>query len=107
NLPATKPGDRWLQSNPTVREHARAVIGRDDGAPWLRLARAVIAVLPEPLPHLAAALAGAEPLLALAERLDDRDRQRTAASLSADVAAAAEALAPLEPPVVCRLLDRG
>ncbi len=91
-------------ADPSVREHARGVIGRDDGAPWLKLARAAIAACPSPLPHLATALAGTDLLVQLADRLDDRDRARTAAGLAADVAAASEALAPLEPLLAYQLV---
>ncbi|HEU0035623.1 MAG TPA: serine/threonine-protein kinase [Kofleriaceae bacterium] len=76
-----------------VREHARALVGRDDAAPWLRLARAASV---RGLPGLEAALAGAGPLEALADRLDG-DRTRTAARLAVDVAAVAEAMQALEP----------
>ena len=94
-----------------VREKARAVVGRDTGAPWLWLARSVAgaldAIVPASsevteevpsklLPELRTALAGSEALEALADRLDDRDRSRTFAALAADVANAAVALRPLE-----------
>ncbi|MBL0218183.1 MAG: serine/threonine-protein kinase PknK [Myxococcales bacterium] len=85
-----------LASTPEIREKARAVVGRDNGAPWLWLARAVAAQV-EGVPELRTALAATEVLEALAERLDDRDRPRTLAALATDVAAAAEALRPLEP----------
>jgi tRNA A-37 threonylcarbamoyl transferase component Bud32 len=83
-------------TNPKVREQARAVVGRDDGAPWLKLARAAVEASPNPLMAVVGALAGADGLAALADRLDDRDRPRTAAGLAANVAAAADALAGLE-----------
>ena len=83
-------------STAEIREKARAVVGRDNGAPWLWLARAVGASV-DAIPELRTALAATEPLEALADRLDDRDRARTLATLAADVAAAAEALRPLEP----------
>jgi hypothetical protein len=60
-----------------------------------------------PLPGLAAALAGADALGKLADRLDDRDGQRTAAGLAADVEAAAEALRPLEPLLAYQLVVGG
>jgi len=82
---------------PQVREQARGVVGRDDGVPWLELARAAAAASKEPLPALAAALATSKPLAELADLLDDRDRTRNAAALAAEVAAAAEALHGLEP----------
>ncbi|MEP6861583.1 MAG: serine/threonine-protein kinase [Deltaproteobacteria bacterium] len=84
-------------TDPRVREQARGVIGRDDGTPWLALARAAIRASTSPLAGVVAALAGAEPLAQLSDRLDDRDRARTAATLASDVAAVVEALAPLEP----------
>ena len=52
------PRDERSRRSATVREHARAVVGRDDGAPWLRLARAAVAASPTPLLALVAALAG-------------------------------------------------
>jgi tRNA A-37 threonylcarbamoyl transferase component Bud32/WD40 repeat protein len=97
---------RWLavlalsglpeSNDPQVREQARAVVGRDDGSPWLALARAAAAASKQPLPALVGALAASQPLTTLADRLDDRDRARTAAVLAADVAAAAEALRALD-----------
>jgi hypothetical protein len=92
---------------PTVRERARAVLGRDDGTPWLGLAKAAVLASLEPLPGLAAAISGAEPLAKLADRLDDRDRQRTAAALASDVEAAAEALRPLETLLAYQLVVGG
>jgi hypothetical protein len=83
-------------STAEIREKARAVVGRDHGAPWLWLARAVAASV-DGIPELREALAATEVLEALAERLDDRDRPRTLAALAADMTAAAEALRPLEP----------
>lgn len=89
-----------------IRDKARATVGRDNGAPWLWLARAVATSLDERteitdavelLPELRRAIAGSDLLEALADRLDDRDRTRTLAALAADVAAAADALRPLEP----------
>ncbi|MDB4953373.1 MAG: serine/threonine protein kinase with repeat [Myxococcales bacterium] len=97
NLPPREGPD------PEVRDRARAVIGRDDGAPWLQLARAAAAAAPV-LPGLAAALEGVEPLAQLAARLDDRDRPRTAAALTANVIAAAEALRPIEPLLAYQLV---
>jgi tRNA A-37 threonylcarbamoyl transferase component Bud32 len=94
-------------TDPKVREQARRVVGRDDGAPWLELARAAVAASPTPLMALVAALSAADPLAKLADRLDDRDRQRTAALLAADVAAAAEALAALEPLLAYQLVLGG
>ncbi|NVB83771.1 MAG: serine/threonine-protein kinase PknK [Kofleriaceae bacterium] len=91
-------------ADPKVRERARAIVGRDDGGPWLELAKAALAATAEPLPALVAALAASEPLGKLADRLDDRDRQRTAAALAADVAAAAEALVALEPLLAYQLV---
>jgi tRNA A-37 threonylcarbamoyl transferase component Bud32 len=107
---------RWLavvalsgltKIEPSVRDKARAVLGRDDGTPWLELARAAVLSSLEPLPGLAAAITGAEPLAKLADRLDDRDRQRTAAALAADVEAVAEALRPLEPLLAYQLVVGG
>ena len=83
-------------STAEIREKARAVVGRDHGAPWLWLARAVAASV-DGIPELRAALVATDILEALAERLDDRDRPRTLAALGADMTAAAEALRPLEP----------
>jgi tRNA A-37 threonylcarbamoyl transferase component Bud32 len=80
-----------------VREHARGVIGRDDGTPWLSLARAAIRASTTAAPGIRSALEGSIALGELADRLDDRDRTRTAAALAVDIAAAAEALVPLEP----------
>src|SRR5262249_14343819 len=75
-------------ATPDVREKARAVVGRDTGAPWLWLARAVAtaidAAVPDTagevteeipsklLPELRTSLAGTEALEQLADRLDDR-----------------------------------
>src|SRR5206468_309982 len=53
---------------------------------------------------LVAALAGSGALAGLAARLDDRDRARTAAALSADIAASSEALHPLEPLLAYQLV---
>lgn len=92
---------------PAVRERARAVVGRDDGEPWLELARAAVIASIEPLPGLAAAVVGADALGKLAERLDDRDRPRTAAALAQDVEAASEALRPLEPLLAYQLVVGG
>lgn len=83
-------------STPEIREKARAVVGRDHGAPWLWLARAVAASV-DGLPELRGALAATDALETLAERLDDRDHPRTLAALAADMMTAAEALRPLEP----------
>jgi len=93
--------------DPKVREQARRVVGRDDGAPWLELARAAVEASPTPLMALVAALSAADPLAKLADRLDDRDRQRTAARLAADVAVAAEALTALEPLLAYQLVLGG
>ncbi len=90
---ATRPTDATASEG--IRERARAVVGRDDGSPWLALARA--AGQHHPLPGLAAALAQTEGLAALADRLDDRDRPRTVTALATDIAAAADALRLLEP----------
>ncbi|MBL9018772.1 MAG: serine/threonine-protein kinase PknK [Myxococcales bacterium] len=111
-------------STPELREKARAAVGRDGGAPWLWLARAAAAEAPvirsdlisAQLAHgvirsdlisaqrgsafssaLRAAVDATSVLEQLAERLDDRERPRTAAALAADVATAADALRPLEP----------
>jgi tRNA A-37 threonylcarbamoyl transferase component Bud32 len=86
-----------------VRERARAVVGRDNGAPWLWLARAVVAEV-DGLPGLAAAVAGTEALEALSDRLDDPHRQRSMAALALDIDAAAEALRPLEPLLAYQLV---
>jgi tRNA A-37 threonylcarbamoyl transferase component Bud32 len=94
-------------NDPEVREQARAVVGRDDGAPWLSLARAAVLASPSPLPGLAAALAAADPLGVLADRLDDRDRHRTATALASDVDAAAEALRELESLLAYQLVVGG
>ncbi len=94
-------------NDPRVREEVRAVIGRDDGAPWLRLAKAAVGATKDPLPALVEALAASEPLGTLADRLDDRDRTRTAAALAADVTAAAEALRALEPLLAYQLIVGG
>ncbi len=83
--------------DPRVREHARGVIGRDDGSVWLALARAATHASAAPPPGLVAALAGSAALGELSDRLEQRDRARTAAILATDVNAAAEALGPLEP----------
>ena len=107
-------------ATPDVREKARAVVGRDNGAPWLWLARSVAAAIDahlpastgdvtedipsKLLPELRTALAGSEALEALADRLDDRDRSRTYAALAADVANAAAALRPLEALLAHRLV---
>ncbi|MEO8704935.1 MAG: protein kinase, partial [Kofleriaceae bacterium] len=81
---------------PDVRDHARALVGRDDGGPWIRLARVATNAVAEPLPGLVAALAGSPALELLADRLDDRERTRTAAGLTIDVSSLADALRPLE-----------
>jgi tRNA A-37 threonylcarbamoyl transferase component Bud32 len=93
--------------DPRVREHARSIVGRDDGAPWLALARAAVAATLVPLPALAAALAGIEPLATLTDRLDDPSRARNAATLATDVAAAAEALLVIEPLLAYQLVVGG
>ncbi len=79
--------------DPDVREHARAVSGKDDAAPWLRLARAA-----------ATSKMNMAPLEALATRLDDRERSRTAAALASDVASASEALSALAPLLAYQLV---
>jgi tRNA A-37 threonylcarbamoyl transferase component Bud32 len=94
-------------NDPTVREQARAVVGRDDGAPWLALAKAAIAASKQPLPALVEALAASDRLGQLANHLDARDRTRTAAALAADVDAAAEALRGLEPLLAYQLVVGG
>ncbi|HTL38791.1 MAG TPA: protein kinase [Kofleriaceae bacterium] len=94
-------------TDPKVREHARAVVGRDDGGPWLKLAKAAVAASPTPLMALVAALDGSGPLAVLADRLDDPNRQRTAALLAADVAVAVEALTALEPLLAYQLVLGG
>jgi tRNA A-37 threonylcarbamoyl transferase component Bud32 len=94
-------------NDPQVREQARAVVGRDDGSPWLALARAAATASVQPLPALVGALAASQPLTTLADRLDDRDRTRTAAVLAADVAAAAEALRGLEALLAYQLVVGG
>jgi tRNA A-37 threonylcarbamoyl transferase component Bud32 len=94
-------------NDPTVREHARGVAGRDDGAPWLSLARAAVAASPQPLPALVGALAASEALAELADLLDVRDRTRNAAALAAEVAQAVEALRGLEPLLAYQLVVGG
>ena len=107
---------------PAVAEHARGVIGRDDGAPWIRLARSAVMAVASPLPGLAAAIAGSSRLEELADRLDDRSGPvtqptptpepvepgvryaRTAAGLAAGIAALADALRPLEPLLAYQLV---
>jgi len=84
-------------ADPAVRERARGVVGSDDGTPWLALARAAIRASTGAPAGVIAALDGATALAQLADRLDDPNRARTAASLATDVAAVAEALAPLAP----------
>jgi hypothetical protein len=91
-------------NDPEVREHARGVAGRDDGAPWLALARAAVAASQQPLPALVGALAASEPLAELADLLDDRDRTRNAAALALEVEQAAAALRGLEPLLAYRWL---
>jgi tRNA A-37 threonylcarbamoyl transferase component Bud32 len=96
-------------TNARVRDQARAVIGRDDGGAWLRLARAAAQACPG-LAGLDAALAGAEPLAQLADRVDDRERgvfaggrattsppMTRGAMLANDIISVADALRPLEP----------
>nr|HEX4314830.1 protein kinase [Kofleriaceae bacterium] len=87
-----------------VRTRARGVVGSDDALPWLELARAADATDAGSLAGLTAALAGSEPLAALAARLDARDRPRTAATLAADIAGAADALRPIEPLLAYQLV---
>jgi tRNA A-37 threonylcarbamoyl transferase component Bud32 len=101
------PPSAGTSVDPRVRERARSVAGRDDGGPWLALARAAVAATVEPLPALAAALAGIEPLAKLIERLDDPGRARNAATLATDVAAAAEALLVIEPLLAYQLAVGG
>ncbi|MGE5183808.1 MAG: protein kinase domain-containing protein [Acidobacteriota bacterium] len=91
-------------ADPLLRERARRVVGSDDAAPWLELAKAAASASGDPLPGLVAALAGADSLAALAARLDDRDRPRTAAALAADITAASDALRPLEPLLAYQLV---
>jgi len=82
-----------------VREHVRALVGRDDAARWLRLARAAAAASDSAtkLVGFEEALAATTGLEQLAARRDDRDRARSASALAADVAALPDALRPLEP----------
>ncbi len=87
-----------------LRERARGVVGRDDAAPWIDLASAALTASREPLPGLVAALAESAPLRDLADRLDDRDRPRTAAHLAEDITAAADALRALEPLLAYQLV---
>jgi hypothetical protein len=87
-----------------LRERARGVVGSDDAAPWIELARAAVTSSREPLPGLVAALAESGPLRALADRLDDRDRLRTAAHLAEDTTAAADALRAIEPLLAYQLV---
>jgi tRNA A-37 threonylcarbamoyl transferase component Bud32 len=96
----TQPG----AADQALRERARGVVGRDDAAPWIELARAAIAASREPLPGLVAALAESGPLRALADRLDNRDRPRTAAHLADDTTAAADALRAIEPLLAYQLV---
>ncbi len=90
-----------------LRERARAVMGRDDAAPWLALARAA----PTTLPGLIASLARCDALAALADRLDDglrattgEGRGRTLAALAVDVAAMVEAMRAMEPLLAYQLV---
>jgi serine/threonine protein kinase len=87
-----------------VRDHVRAVAGRDDASLWLRLARAASVSSATRLPGLDAALGATAALEELATRLDGRDRSRSASALAADVAALPEALKPLEPMLDYRLV---
>ena len=85
------------EAPPEIREQARGVAGRDDAGPWLRLARVAARVASsQRIAGLANALAEATALEALADRLDDRDRARTAEGLAFDIAALGDALRPLE-----------
>ena len=99
------PGLAWARArarraiSDAIRERARAVVGRDDGAPWLALARAATLGAGE---RGAARPRGRARRRRLARRSspivsDDRDRPRTVTALATDVAAAAEALRGLEP----------
>ena len=90
-----------------LRERARDVMGRDDAAPWLALAKAA----PTTLPGLQAALARCDTLAALADRLDDglrattgEGRGRTLAALAVDVAAMVEAMRAMEPLLAYQLV---
>ncbi len=99
------PRDAGVPAVPSLRDGARGVVGRDDAAPWLELARAaVVASGDGSVPGLVAALAGSGELAALAHRIDDRDRARTAASLGEDIARAADALRPIEPLLAYQLV---
>ncbi len=99
------PRDAAVPPVPAVREGARGVVGRDDAGPWLELARVAVAATGEGgVPGLLAALAGSEDLAVLADRLDDRDRVRSAAALTADVEDAALALRPIEPLLAYQLV---
>ncbi len=86
-----------------LRERARAVVGRDDGAPWLQLARAAAAAT-TPLAGLDVALARCDSLASLADRLDDRSRERTLTALAADMASASDALRLLDPLLAYQLV---
>ncbi|MFT3694724.1 MAG: protein kinase [Kofleriaceae bacterium] len=87
-----------------VREYARGVIGRDDGAPWLALARAAVHAADAPPLGIYEAVTHADLLAQLTDRLDDPSRARTAAALATDIAALAEALVPLEPMLAYELV---
>ncbi len=117
---------RWLavlalatmRGNPgdaEVRDRARDIVGRDDAQPWLELARAIArsrtrsgdTVPGHVVPGLVAALAGSDALAALAERLDDNARNQASRGgqpLALDIAAAADALRPLEPLLAYQLV---
>ena len=99
------PRDAAVPPVPAVREGARGVVGRDDAGPWLELARVAVAATGDGgVPGLLAALAGSADLAVLADRLDDRDRVRSAASLTMDVEDAALALRPIEPLLAYQLV---
>ncbi|HEY0254134.1 MAG TPA: serine/threonine-protein kinase, partial [Kofleriaceae bacterium] len=87
-----------------VREYARGVLGRDDGRPWLALARAAVSAAASPPAGIARTIAATDKLAELTDRLDDPARARTAVALANDVAALAEALVPLEPMLAYELV---
>ena len=109
---------RGASGDGEIRERARDVVGRDDAHPWLELARAIARsaarsqdTVARGLPGLTAALAGSDALAALAERIDDRfgrahsaRTSRAPQALAVDVAAAADALRPMEPLLAYQLV---
>jgi tRNA A-37 threonylcarbamoyl transferase component Bud32 len=114
---------RGTGADAEIRERARDVVGRDDAHPWLELARALARAgarsqdtVARGVPGLTAALAGSDALAALAERIDGRfgargardDNRardpRPAPSLALDIAAAADALRPIEPLLAYQLV---